>query len=327
VFADASENTAAGRTQLPPLIVVVVNWNGKPLLADCLGSLLQSGYDPLHVIMVDNASTDDSVAFVGQEFPAVEIMAMKENLRWAGGNNVVLRRLLDESRPGRYILLLNNDTIVPQGSLERLVLAMADDASAWAATPRICYADDPARIWYDGGRIGRLTGWFQHDGIRQLAGHRPVANRYVGYGSGCALLIDDKALHTVGILDERYHFYGEDADYCLRIRKCGGKILHVPKAIVLHKVSAALGRTSPHKAYLRSRSHIKLLRQHWSRRHLPVLLPSQAVYYVGLAGWHLWHGRWQTAQAALTGVLDEVTPSRRTMAGGQARADNDILAG
>jgi len=267
------------------------------------------------------------VVFVERNYPTVEIMAADRNLRWAGGNNLVLRRLQAESRPGRHILLLNNDTIVPQGSLERLVLAMAADPSAWAATPRICYADDPARIWYDGGRVGRLTGWFQHDGIRQLAGRRPVANRYVDYGSGCALLLDDRALGEVGLMDDRFHFYGEDADYCLRIRKRGGRILHVPKALVLHKVSAALGSGSPGKAYLRSRSHVKLLKSHWSRRHLPVLLPSQAVYYAGLTGWHLWQGRWQTALAALDGVLDELTASWRTLSGGQVRGNGDILDG
>ncbi len=320
MYAGASDLSAARDAALPPLIVVVVNWNGRALLDDCLGSLLENGYDPLHIILVDNASGDDSVRYVEETFPAVEVMVAPENLRWAGGNNLVLRRLRVESRPGRYVLLLNNDTFVPEGSLQRLVAALVADQSAWAATPRVCYAHDPARIWYDGGRVGKYSGWIQHYGIRQLAGRRPLINRYVDYGTGCALLLADRALREVGEIDESYHFYGEDTDYSLRIRAAGGKILHVPKALILHKVSATLGSGSPRKAYLRSRSHIMLLRRHWPHLLRPGLLGGQLAYYGGLAAWHLWRGRWQTAYATLQGALDELSsrrPDRWTARQGQ----------
>ena len=306
MYAGAFDSPPEPGEALPPLIVVVVNWNGRPHLADCLGSLLEGGYDPIHIIMVDNASTDDSVRFVQDTFPSVEIMTTSENLLWAGGNNLVIRRLRAASRPGRYLLLLNNDTVVPEGSLVRLVKALAADPTAWAATPRICYAHDPSRIWYDGGRTGKYSGWIQHLGIRQLAGRRPLTNSYVDYGTGCALLLKDDALQSIGEIDESYHFYGEDVDYSLRIRAGGGRILHVPKALVLHKVSATLGSLGSRKAYLRSRSHIKLLRQHWAHRFLPLLISGQVGYYGGLVAWHLWSGRWQTAFAALQGVIDEI---------------------
>jgi len=306
VFGGESESAIDSPETLPPLVVAVVNWNGRRVLRDCLGSLLDSSYRPLRVLMVDNASSDDSVDFVARSFPAVEIIQSEHNLRWAGGNNLVIRRLIAEGPGDGYLLLLNNDTIVPQGSLERLVLALADEPRAWAATPRICYAHDPAQVWYDGGRVGRFTGWIQHHGIRQLAGKRSMAYRFVGYGSGCALLLGPKALRLVGEIDESFYFYGEDTDYSLRIRERGGRILHVPKALVLHMVSSALGSRSPLKVYLRSRSHIKLLRRHWSGSQVPLVLAGQLLYYGGLAAWHLWGGRWRTAQAALLGVIDEL---------------------
>lgn len=294
------------RENLPSLAVVVVNWNGLAELPDCLRTLSDTGYPGLRIIMVDNGSTDDSVAWTAANYPEVEIIATGENLRWAGGNNAALRKLQEESFPG-YILLLNNDTLVPEGSLRRLVLAMAGSARTWAATPRICYAADPARVWYDGGVVGRFTGWIKHHGIRQMAGKLDPGQRFVDYGTGCALMLRPRLLDEIGLLDESYHFYGEDADYSLRITAAGGSILHVPKALVLHKVSSSVGRQSPRRAWLRSRSHVRLLRKHWPRHWWPILVLSQIMFLSGHAIWNLWTGRPDTALAVWQGALDELT--------------------
>lgn len=293
------------KENLPPLAVVVVNWNGLKDLQDCLRSLTDTEYPGLRIIMVDNGSEDDSVAWTAANFPEIEILATGENLRWAGGNNAALRQLLEESYPG-YVLLLNNDTLVPEGSMRRLVQAMEDDPRAWAATPRICFASDPARVWYDGGRVGRLTGWVKHHGIRRLAGKLKNQNRYVDYGTGCALLLKPGLTQKMGLLDEQYHFYGEDADYSLRITADGGKILHVPLALVLHKVSSSVGRQSPRRAWLRSRSHVRLLKTHWPRHWWPVLTVFQGVFLAGHSAWNLWIGRPDTAFAVWKGALDEI---------------------
>jgi len=296
----------SNRENLPPLAVVVVNWNGLADLPDCFRTLSDTGYPGLRIIMVDNGSQDDSIAWTRANFPEVEIIAAKKNLRWAGGNNLALSMLQQESFPG-FILLLNNDTLVPEGSLRRLVQALEARADAWAATPRICFAADPARIWYDGGVVGRLSGWIKHDGIRQLAGKRDNNQRLVDYGTGCALLLRPGVLDKIGLLDEDYHFYGEDADYSLRIGAAGGGILHVPLALVLHKVSASVGRQTPRRAWLRARSHVRLLMKHWPRHWWPVLAVSQVFFLAGHAAWNLWIGRPDTALAVWQGALDELT--------------------
>ncbi len=296
-------------SELPPLAVVVVNWNGRSELEDCLRSLRDATYPRLRVLMVDNGSRDDSVEWTRENHPEVEILETGENLRWAGGNNVALRRLQAEDFEGP-ILLLNNDTVVPQGSLERLVGAMMQEPDAWAATPRICYHHDPALAWYDGGRIGHWSGWVRHDGIRRISGKLPSGTRWVEYGTGCALLIRPRVLRSVGLLDESYYFYGEDADYSLRIRAAGGRILHVPRALVLHKVSATVGAHTPGKVRLRSQSHIRLLRQHWPASRWPLLAVSQFAYLGGHAAFHLWQGRLETALSVLLGAIDELRPDR-----------------
>jgi GT2 family glycosyltransferase len=303
--SDPNSGTPVGEAVLPPLAVVVVNWNGRGDLADCFGSLSDHDYPGVRLIMVDNGSVDDSVAWTRMHHPEVEILETGENLRWAGGNNVALRALAAEGFEG-CILLLNNDTIVPQGSLGRLVRALLEDTTAWAATPRICFAADPARAWYDGGVIGSWSGWVHHSGIRRLTGQLDPNPRYIDYGTGCALLLGPEVTKRIGLLDEDFFFYGEDADYSLRITKAGGRILHVPKSLVLHKVSASVGGMSPLKVWLRSRSHIRLLRKHWPRRSWPVLFFSQVCFLAGHAAWHLWQGRPSTAQAVIQGALDEL---------------------
>ncbi len=287
------------------LAVVVVNWNGLEDLPDCLRSLKDAQFLDLRVIMVDNGSVDKSVAWTRKNHPEVEIIETGENLRWAGGNNVALQMLFEEHYSG-HILLLNNDTIVPEGSLRRLADALEDTPDAWAVTPRICYAGNPALIWYDGGLIGRYSGWVRHAGLRKMAGKLDYNRRFIDYATGCAMMIRSEVLRTVGFLDDGYYFYGEDADYSLRLTKAGGRILHVPRAVVLHKVSATLGSDSPRKAWLRSRSHVRLLGKHWRRSTWPLLAITQLGYFGGHSCWHLWHGRLGSALAIWQGALDEL---------------------
>jgi hypothetical protein len=286
--------------------VVVVNWNGRAVLPDCLDSLHDAGDPDLRVVLVDNASSDDSVAWTRARHPRVEVIETGANLRWAGGNNAALARLAAEGWPHDHVLLLNNDTVVQPGSLTRLGMAVTADPRAWVATPRIAYAAEPRRLWYDGGRVGAWTGWIRHEGIRQPATGRETTPRLVEYGTGCALLLTRRALQRCGLLDTVYHFYGEDVDYCLRVRRAGGGVLHVPSAVILHKVSASLGAESPRKAYLRSRSHVRLLRRHWPRSRWWALLPAQVAYHGAHGAWHCWHGRVETARALVDGVLDEL---------------------
>ena len=304
--ASDSDLVATNPQDLPPLVVVVLNWNGREVLPACLHSLLSNGYGPLKILLVDNASRDGSVAMVKRDFPTVEIILASENLRWAGGNNLALQRVRAEPSPGRQLLLLNNDTIVPQGTLATLTTALVAEPQAWAATPRICFAHDPGRIWYDGGKVGHFSGWISHVGLRQRATSRPLLRQFVDFGTGCALLLSEEALHIVGDLDERFFLYGEDVDFSLRLRASGGKILHVPDAVILHQVSAALGATSPTKVYLRSRSHVHLIRKHWSGPRKLLAVAGLLTYFVGLAGWHLVGGRFAQAVAAWQGVGDEL---------------------
>ena len=173
------------------LSIVIVSWNAKEVRLDCLESIqreVHSRTDPGRIrtetLVVDNGSGDGSVAAVRERDPWAEVIALPENLGFCAASNVGLRRA-----KGRHAVLLNNDTIVPGGSLPRLTEALQGDDRAWAATPRICYAGDPARAWYDGGVIGSWSGWIRHDGIRRLTGRLNPSARYVDYGMGHLMLV------------------------------------------------------------------------------------------------------------------------------------------
>ena len=124
-----SERAASDAGALPPLAVIVVNWNGAAVLEDCLASLRDAGYPDLRVVVVDNGSTDGSAVAARARHPQIEFVETGRNLRWAGGNNVGLRHLADTGWRGA-VLLLNNDTLVPENSLRRLVAALAQRPEA-----------------------------------------------------------------------------------------------------------------------------------------------------------------------------------------------------
>ncbi len=224
---------------VPAVTVILVNWNGWPVTADCLRSLEAATYPRLSTIVVDNASSDGSREAIRREFPWVELLAMPENLRFAGGNNAGIRRALDEG--AEAVLLLNNDTVVDPAFVGCLVERLHSDPHCGIAVPKIFYYDDPTRIWYAGGVISMWSGTMRHRGIREIDNGQYDRAQAVGYATGCCLLARAEAVRTVGLLDEAYYMYSEDADWSARFHRAGYTILYEPRAKVWHKLSVSAG--------------------------------------------------------------------------------------
>jgi hypothetical protein len=167
-------------------------------------------------MMVDNGSTDGSVEAVRREFPAVEVLALGENHRFAGGNDEGLRRALAAGADA--VMLVNNDTEADPGLFEHLVAALEADPGAGAAAPLICFSEPRERIWYAGGRCVPALGLAAHRGLRAYDHGQFAAVEETGYLTGCCLLARREAWEKVGLLDERYFIYAEDADWSLRAR-------------------------------------------------------------------------------------------------------------
>ena len=293
------------------LDVVVLNWNGLadtrallPTLARCRAP---EGWRVV-VRVVDNGSTDGSAAAIAREFPAVELMALPENRRFAGGNNAGLRAALAAGADA--VMLLNNDTEADPGLFERLVLALEQDPDAGAAAPLIYYAAPSPRIWYAGGRLSVPLAHAAHRGLRTLDRGQYRSVEATGYLTGCCLLATRAAWEKVGRLDERYFLYAEDSDWSLRARRAGFRLLFVPTARLWHKVSASSGAMSPWKIEQRLRANRRLWATH--ARGLARLVAQQAA----LAAWLLACGHAAAAAAVPRALLGRGGAS----APGEARA-------
>ncbi len=226
-----------------PVVAVTLNWNRAPDTLACLRSLLAAGLPPDQAIVVDNGSTDDSVAVLRAACPQVQFLANARNLGFAGGANLGLARAQEMGRP--YILLLNNDTEVAPDALDLLVAAAEAHPRAGLLSPLIRYAGDD-RIWFAGSyrrRLPPVAFWPAYRRRRAL----PAAPRPIDYATGCAMLLRSAMLREVGPFDEAYFMYWEDLDLCERARRAGWQILLIPAAVVRHRVSASTGEESPAK--------------------------------------------------------------------------------
>jgi hypothetical protein len=223
----------------PTLDIVVVSFNAREDLARCLTSLRDSPPGlGRRVIVVDNASTDGSPQVVAREFPDTHLITLPENIGFARANNVGIR-----AGRGDLVLLLNSDTVVPPGALDRLADVLQARPTAAAAGPRLVDAHGRAELSF--GRMISPWNELRQKTLQRLSAHGPgplrdvverltSRARLVDWVSGACLLVWRADALAVGLLDERYFMYAEDVDFCAALRARGREILFTPQAQVVH---------------------------------------------------------------------------------------------
>jgi GT2 family glycosyltransferase len=255
----------------PSVAIIVVNWNRREDTLACLESLAGLTYPNFRVILVDNGSSDGSVPSVRERFPQVQVVALPENRRFAGGNNIGLQDVLKKG--GDFALLLNNDTTVQENFLDHLVAAAKEDDRIGLAAPKILYSARPDVIWFAGGILRPAWGYVRHFGLRQRDDGRFDQPRNVSFLTGCCLLIRRDVLNKVGLLDEGFFLYSEDADYCLRTARAGYRLRYEPRSRIFHKVSSSTGGAyNLRKWRQRYLSLFRLVRKHTSLLTYPLFL-------------------------------------------------------
>lgn len=238
-----------GQTMVAPSVAaVILNWNRPADTLGCLRSLAAGDYPNWHATVVDNASSDDSVARIRAGFPQAEVLVNERNLGFAGGANVGLAHALAAGHP--YILLLNNDTEVEATALSTLVATAEAHPRAGVLSPLILYED--GRIWFAGAYRRRLLPGIFMPAYRRKRSLSPRPFP-IDYATGCAMLLRRETLLEVGLLDDSYFMYWEDLDLGERVRRRGWQVLLVPTAVVRHQVSASTGEESPTKWYYLAR--------------------------------------------------------------------------
>ena len=210
----------------PLISVIVVNYNGKKFLPDCLNSIFQQTYFPFEVIMVDNASHDGSVGYVQQSFPGVKMFTQSTNLGFAGGTNEGIRQA-----EGEFILTLNNDTIITPDFIDELAQPMVSDPSVGMCASKMIFPD--GRINSTAICISRSGAAWDRGMGEPDHGQYDVAEEVFGACAGAALY-RRIMLDEIGLFDEDFFLYMEDVDLAFRARLSGWKCMYVPSAQVIH---------------------------------------------------------------------------------------------
>lgn len=248
----------------PFFSVIVLNWNGRQLLEECVESILAQTFDDFETIVVDNGSTDGSARMLAERYANVRTVILPANLGFAGGNNAGIREA-----KGKYIILLNNDTAVDPGWLCALRAAVQRHPEAGMFTPKILNyyrrdeIDNTGHVLFADGlargrhRLERDDGRFDEE-------------EEAFYPSGCAGVYRREMLDRIGLLDESFFAYGEDTDLGLRARWAGWTCYYVPTAIVYHKYSATTGKYSPGKAFLVERNRCWILLKNFPLREVAI---------------------------------------------------------
>ncbi len=219
------------------LTVVIVNWNTRELLAQCLDSVYHDiPQRAIEVFVVDNHSSDGSSTMVREQYPQVRLIENVENVGFARANNQAIR-----CSEGRYILLLNSDTVVKPGAFDALIEFMDEHPRAGGCGARLLNSD--GSLQYSCSPSPSLVGEFKRlfhlPGIRP-DGYYPMHQwdqslaRPVDVLLGACLLLRHEVLDRVGLLDEDYFMYSEEVDLCHRVKSAGWDLFWVPQAQVIH---------------------------------------------------------------------------------------------
>ena len=278
---------------------VVVNWNGWSDTLACLRTLGLQTFQPLHAIVIDNGSTDDSVAEIRawidapRDSPtAFSLITSAENLGYARGANLGVREALQNG--AEFVWLLNNDTECPPDTLEKLVRVAREQADAGVVGTVLFYHSDPAKVQaWSGGRVNRWTGTATHF-------YKPARQTPGSYTTFASVLIRGEVLREIGLLHEGYFMYYDDSDFCLRMEATRWKIAVAADTAVLHKESASTeGPRHPFMEKTIAVSGMKFL-----QRHSPAPRISIPAFVLLKLANRARRGEWSACRAVLKGVAE-----------------------
>jgi len=266
--------------------IVVLNWNGWQDTLACVASLQALTYGNFEILVVDNGSTDDSVAEIRSAYPDVTLLLSGANLGFGGGCNVGIRHALAQGAD--YVWLINSDATVAPAALTALVQVADSDPALGSAGSVLCEADQPDQIQLWGG--GRVNLWLGRSNHCVVPG--PIS-----FISGASLLLRRAALEQVGLFDETLFFmYWEDTDLGFRLANAGWRLAVAEDSKVWHKQSASLGLGNPLLDEYATRSCVRFL-----RRHAPVPAVSVALALVRMVVKRILIGRPDRLMAVLRG--------------------------
>ena len=248
--------------ETPLVSIVVICWNNKRYLEDCLSSVLSQTYPNIEVVLTDNASSDGSTEYVRQNFPAVKVIQNERNLGFAEGNNVAMKQA-----KGKYIVTLNPDTKVDKMWIEELVKVAEKDKRIGSCASKVLFLNNPKRIDSVGELILR-TGDAMGKGFYSIdRGQYDEQEEIFGVTAGAGFY-KKRMLDEIGLFDKDLFTWYEDVDLMWRMRLTGWKCIYVPSAIVYHHHSGTVDDLNPMKIYYLHRNRLYVIFKNYSLRLL-----------------------------------------------------------
>jgi O-antigen biosynthesis protein len=242
----------------PSVTLLILNWNGRALLESCLSALTNLDYPNYAILLVDNASSDDSVAFTRQQFPQVDIICNAENLGFSRGVNVGLQKA-----EGDIVVLLNNDVVVPTDWLSHLVAPFAQDETVGVVGCKLLFPD--GAIQHAGARLNYPLAYSEHFHYREPDIGQADTARDVDYVTGASMAIGRSVLDAIGLLDETFSpFYYEEVDYCYRARAAGFRVVYTPEATAVHYEGSSVSKVSGLHGYTFHKNRLLFVLKHYS---------------------------------------------------------------
>lgn len=243
--------------QYPLISIVTVNYGHSDVTCEMIDSLEKITYPNIEVIVVDNASPNDKPEIIKDKYPYIKLIKNVKNFGFAGANNI---GILDSK--GKYILLLNNDTIVDPNFLEPLVDKMESDTSIGAVSPKIRFFCQQDTIQYAGlTPINNYSVRSHGIGFKEIDKGQYDEDQQTAYAHGAAMMIRKETIRKVGLMSNAFFLYYEELDWGFRVRQAGYKIYYVHNSLIYHKESVTTGKMSPLKTYYLNRSRLLYMRR------------------------------------------------------------------
>ncbi|GEM_PF-25013 len=248
--------------------VVILNWNGKAFLEKFLPAVVKHSPGFARVIVADNASTDDSISFLKENYPDVEVIALEKNFGYAGGYNAALRRVEAD-----FYVLLNSDIEVSANWIPPVIRLMEKDPSVAACQPKILDHEQRAIFEYAGASGGYLDKFgYPFCRGRLFSVMETDEEQYdedaeVFWASGACMFIRADAFHAAGGFDERFFAHMEEIDLCWRLKNKGYRIMACPESVVYHVGGGTLPKSNPRKTFLNFRNSLWLISKNLPSRY------------------------------------------------------------
>ena len=242
---------------IPKVFIIIVNWNGESDTLECLESLKNNDYPNYEVVIIDNGSKEKFQV----SDPKIKVIYNKKNLGFSGGSNVGIKYALENKAD--YILLLNNDTVVSNNFLSKMVKVAESDNNYGIIGPKI-YFPDSKKIWFAGGKINWLYNKGTMRGFNEIDHNqydKPEIQE-TDYITGCCALVKREVVEKIGLMPEEYFLYYEDTDWSLSAQKHGYKCVFAPEAVIYHKGSKSTVAESSSYIYYHIRNGLILAKKY-----------------------------------------------------------------